>query len=147
MRMRNSHLLKKVVQAVSGLIVILVFVSMGCVHKPQNVFQKVDDNSDGVVGIREYNSAVTESFMKYDSNNDGYITESEFVKHPDKKTSVLFNKMDSNKDGKIDLQEFKKAASRRFKIYDRNDDGFLDKTELDAPKSESTVSPFLIFRF
>lgn len=146
--MRNLHLLKKVALVVSGLIVVLVFVSMGCVHKPQNTFEKVDNNRDGVVGIQEYDSAVTESFTKYDSNNDGYITESEFSKqHPDKKTSELFNKMDSNKDGKTDLQEFKKAASRRFKIYDRNEDGFIDRTESDSPKSDSTVSPFLIFRF
>jgi hypothetical protein len=144
---QNLHLLKKVVQAVICLIVVLVFVNRGCVHKPQNVFQKVDDNSDEVVGIREYNSAVTENFMKYDSNNDGYITESEFVKHPDKKTSELFNKIDSNKDGKVDLQEFKKAASRRFKIYDRNEDGVIDRTESNSPKPDSTVSPFLIFRF
>lgn len=146
--MRFSHLLKKVAQAVSFMIVILVLVNMGCVHKPQNAFQKVDDNRDGVIGMQEYDSAVTESFTKYDSNNDGYITESEFMKqHPDQKTSELFNKMDSNKDGKTDLQEFKKAALRRFKIYDRNEDGFIDRTELDSPKSDSTVSPLLIFRF
>ena len=42
--------------------------------------------------------------------------------------------MDTNKDGKVSLEESKagKFSEHQFKAWDKNGDGVLDKTELDA---------------
>ena len=42
--------------------------------------------------------------------------------------------MDANKDGKVSLQESKsgKFSEHQFKAWDKNSDGMLDKSELDA---------------
>jgi uncharacterized low-complexity protein len=45
--------------------------------------------------------------------------------------------MDTNKDGKVSLQESKagKFSEHQFKAWDKNGDGQLDKSELDAMHS------------
>jgi uncharacterized low-complexity protein len=42
--------------------------------------------------------------------------------------------MDTNKDGKVSLEESKlgKFSEHQFKAWDKNGDGFLDQSELDA---------------
>ncbi len=43
-----------------------------------------------------------------------------------------FQDMDINKDGKLDMKELDDAALKIFKKYDRNGDGYLDKSEFMA---------------
>ena len=42
--------------------------------------------------------------------------------------------MDTNKDGKVSREESKlgKFSEKQFRAWDKNGDGFLDKSELDA---------------
>jgi len=46
--------------------------------------------------------------------------------------AVSFHDMDINKDGKLDKKELDDAAQKIFKVYDKNGDGYLDKSEFMA---------------
>ena len=91
----------------------------------------------GVVGLCGFvvprvafaNDAETK-FESMDTNNDGKISQDEFTAA----SSRMFDKMDTNKDGKVSLEESKsgKFDERQFRAWDKNQDGFLDKSELDA---------------
>lgn len=59
-----------------------------------------------VEGDRLINGPVSKSFSKYDTNEDGYLTELEF------RDAQLLKKVDSNGDNRISLQEARSAARR-----------------------------------
>jgi Ca2+-binding EF-hand superfamily protein len=40
-----------------------------------------------------------------------------------------FENIDTNKDGKVGLKEFTDAGTERFKLFDKNQDGYLNNQE------------------
>jgi Ca2+-binding EF-hand superfamily protein len=117
-----------------------------------NEFKIIDANNDGKISKKEYIDAVIKTFNKIDQNTDGFLTKDE-LKAIDKTDVEKFVKEeDINKDGKISKEEFTKAAEKRFKFLDRNNDGFIDQKEWNdsvSPKNSkiSPVAPFIIFSF
>jgi Ca2+-binding EF-hand superfamily protein len=58
-----------------------------------------------------------EQFKKMDSNNDGSVSEDEFVavrgKKDPAKAKEMFKKLDKNGDGKLSLEEFSAAGGKK----------------------------------
>lgn len=54
-----------------------------------------------------------------------------------------FENIDTNKDGKVDLKEFTDAGTERFKLFDKNQDGYLNNKEFYSKRAY----PILKFYF
>jgi len=118
-------------------------------------FKKVDKNNDGKVSKKEYIDAVKKTFNKIDKNKDGFLTKDELKEIGRIDAEKFLKEEDINKDDKISKEEFIKAAEKRFKLLDKNHDGFIDNKEWNDVKDNanqnnskiSPIVPFIIFRF
>jgi Ca2+-binding EF-hand superfamily protein len=118
-------------------------------------FKKVDKNNDGKVSKKEYLDAVKNTFNKIDKNKDGFLTKDELKAIGRIDAEKFLKEEDINKDNKISKEEFIKAAEKRFKLLDKNNDGFIDNKEWNDVKDNanqnnpkiSPIVPFIIFRF
>lgn len=138
---------------ISAILLILFCTTIG--FADDGDFNKIDTNKDGRVSKKEYIDAVIKSFNRLDKNRDGFLTKDE-LKAIDKNDAKKFIKEeDINKDGKISKEEFTKAAEKRFKFLDKNNDGFIEQGEWNDVKysvnprnsRSSSVSPLMIFSF
>jgi Ca2+-binding EF-hand superfamily protein len=120
-----------------------------------DLFSKIDANKDGKISKQEYMDATAATFRKLDKNKDGFLTKDE-LKVLDKIDAQRFLKeVDINKDGKISQDEFNKAAEKRFKFLDKNNDDFIDRKEWNNVKDDVNqknsksvpVFPLMIFSF
>lgn len=113
----------------------MTFVFSFGAYAGDDAFSRADANGDGRIDRQEFDQAVEKKFKTYDINNDGILDASEVrnVQKAHKDTDVVgeFESMDANKDGKVTLEEFKALARERFKEYDLNYDGSMDRPELD----------------
>jgi Ca2+-binding EF-hand superfamily protein len=117
--------------------------------------KKIDKNNDGKISKKEYIDAVTNTFNMIDKNKDGFLTEDELKAIGKIDAGKFMKEVDINKDGKISKEEFIKAAEKRFKLMDKNNDSFIDQKEWNDIKDSvnqnnpkiSPVAPFIIFRF
>jgi hypothetical protein len=120
-----------------------------------NDFKKIDTNNDGKISKKEYIDAVIKTFDKIDRNTDGFLTKDELKAIDKIDVEEFMKEEDINKDGKISKKEFTQAAEKRFKLLDKNNDGFIDQKEWNNikdginPKNSqiSPVAPFIIFSF
>jgi len=83
---------------------------------------QVDTDNDDGVSLAEYQSFMTSSFARLDSNGDSVLVQSEV-------TSVLtpeqFSTVDANKDARVSRDEFMNQVMRDFAAADRSGDGNL----------------------
>ena len=120
-----------------------------------NDFKKMDENNDGKISKKEYIDTVIKNFNKIDKNKDGFLTKDELQAVGKIDAEKFLKEEDLNKDGKISKEEFIKAAEKRFKILDKNNDGFIDQKEWSSIKGDVNpddskiplVAPFIIFKF
>ena len=118
-------------------------------------FKKMDENNDGKISKKEYIDAVIKNFNKIDKNKDGFLTKDELKAVGKIDAGKFLKEEDLNKDGKISKEEFIKAAEKRFKLLDKNNDGFIDHKEWSSIKGDigpddskiPLVAPFIIFKF
>ncbi|MBT8489918.1 MAG: EF-hand domain-containing protein [Deltaproteobacteria bacterium] len=130
-------------------IIVMVLGIASSVHATgKEIKRTIDMNKDGTVDRKEYKTQISQTFDRYDTNNDGYLTATELEANTGiTNSNKLLKKMDKNKDGKVTREEYNEAARRRFKICDKNDDDCLDKEEFDDPDSLPKIKPFIIFSF
>lgn len=95
------------------------------IRKMQKAFLKLDTKKNGTIGIGELIDALG-------------------MKEPPKKLKIILKGVDTDHNGKISYTEFLAATVSRdlfrdddniedaFKIFDRNDDGFITATEIKA---------------
>jgi len=83
---------------------------------------QIDTDNDGGVSRAEYQSFMTSSFARLDSNGDGVLVQSEV-------TNVLtpeqFSAVDANQDGRVSRDEFMNQVMSDFAAADRGGDGSL----------------------
>ncbi|WP_265517239.1 EF-hand domain-containing protein [Nitratireductor luteus] len=83
---------------------------------------QLDTDNDGGVSQGEYQTFMTESFVRLDRNGDGVLVESEVTEvfTPEQLAAI-----DANKDGRASRNEFLNQVMRDFATADRGGDGHL----------------------
>ena len=74
-------------------------------------------------------------FSKSDANGDGEISMEEMAdriqrRRDERRAARMLKRMDFNGDGKVTKDEIEGRAKKRFALMDRNDDGFVEKSEM-----------------
>jgi Ca2+-binding EF-hand superfamily protein len=132
--------MKKVFLLAISLVVLALVVN---VYSAGKDFENIDTNRDGKIDLKEFTDAASQKFKQYDKNNDGCLDREEFKVMKDVNAGREFEYMDTNKDGKVDLKEFTDAGTERFKLFDKNQDGYLNNQEFHSKQAY----PILKFYF
>lgn len=108
--------------------------------------QELDANSDGSLALTELRAEVARTFLAFDLDRNGILTQEERDEGKAPKT-VLAGflrghavELDTDGDGEIGRSELAGAMDRFFEKEDSNDDGVLTEDELQA-KSAVPASP------
>jgi Ca2+-binding EF-hand superfamily protein len=125
-------------------------------YTANEVFDKIDTDSNKKIDRQEYMDAVSKSFDKLDKNEDGYLDREEFKATGTPDSDELFDELDTDEDNMISKDEFVKGAEKHFKIMDKNNDDFIDQNELNLYQEDEgehiedtppLIKPFIIFNF
>lgn len=110
---------------------------------PGQMGGRLDANGDGKVTLAEF-KAGRPGMQRLDTNKDGKISKAEFAARPQRKAppegkakgdgSRMFGMLDANNDGFIDKAELDTMAEKRFSRMDADGDGVLSATELQAAR-------------
>ncbi len=95
--------------------------------------EHLDQDNDNKVSLEEFNGPEN-IFDNLDQDSDGFIGEDEKPEGPpkDKQNNNAKNHLkhlDKNNDGKVSQDEFP-GPDDHFTCFDKNEDGYLDKSEL-----------------
>ncbi|ESX71603.1 hypothetical protein X759_21330 [Mesorhizobium sp. LSHC420B00] len=99
-----------------------------------------DKNGDGKLALAEFQSAFEIRIMRADTNTDGRISLDEWKARPaagkgERDPSKVFATLDKNNDGFLEKAEIDPMARRRFDLIDTNADGMISAEELSARKA------------
>ena len=125
----------------------LVLLSVAVALAADELFKKIDQDSDGKVSWQEYQNAVAAKFSAHDKNRDGILASEELKSVGKDRAGKLIKKIDANSDGKISKQEFLNRAAFQYKKIDKNQDGFIDINEWKAAQTSPRAPMFIIFTF
>lgn len=99
-----------------------------------NRLARLDKDSDGKISQNEF-PGPDEHFTQFDTDQDGYLDESELPKGPPKgkngkmRKPQSFSSLDKDSDGKISHEEFP-GPDEHFSQFDIDKDGYLDESEM-----------------
>ncbi|WP_416914225.1 EF-hand domain-containing protein [Seohaeicola sp.] len=98
-------------------------------------FDRIDADEDSVISIVEYRDLQIARWPRIDRNGDGYLTDDDFPRFAAARARRLLAEvtdLDANGDGRISRDEFVNGPAPLFRQADRNDDGVMTRTELEA---------------
>ena len=148
---KNQNIIQILGRQLPHILAAFVLVGLGSCAKNKNLqpsqatastgaggFEEADANHDGKLSRDESNDfLVNEIFSSRDANHDGRMTEQEWAAG-DPKRVADFKKRDSDGDGTVTKEEAIKygrahgVANKILREADKNDDGALDKAEVQA---------------
>lgn len=106
----------------------------------ENLFKRMDTNSDGRVTSAEHAQSAETMFKQSDADRDGKVSaaecESAQATHGDKinkqATAAHMRQVDTDGDGQINANENSVFAKNAFARADKNNDGSLSEDEFEA---------------
>ncbi|MCC2603955.1 EF-hand domain-containing protein [Planctobacterium marinum] len=128
---------------------------MPTTHSIKGFMDLYDSNGDEKVTQEEFQNVRDEHFKRSDENNDGLLTEQEYVLEFEdrldkqieksyeaqvKQAYVRFGVLDKNEDKAMTFSEYMQSGFRSFTRHDTNEDGLIsleDPIYKRKPKSES----------
>ncbi len=131
----------------------------------QRMMRRFDTDRDGKVTAAEFEGRVGEMFARFDLDSDGRITDADLPPmmrgreilsgkgwvgrrghgRRGRRFMHILRDADANGDNTISLEEAQAAAAKRFARWDRNQDGAVDKTDIDALRQE--IADYRLRRF
>ena len=108
---------------------------MGGGRMMQRMFERFDENKDGVVSLEEVLKTADARFDQIDADKNGVVDKTEidgfFAKFaPPQAAQHFLARHDLDGDGKVTKAEFENPMKKRFALFDRNDDGKVTREEL-----------------
>jgi Ca2+-binding EF-hand superfamily protein len=108
-------------------------------HGAGQMFEHSDTNKDGSVARDEFLAARTEQFAKLDKNSDGFLDDADLPErakeHRGEHSGKMRQQFDTNGDGKLGKNEFVNGPTPMFDAADKNGNGVLDSSELEAARA------------
>lgn len=101
-------------------------------------FDRIDANGDGVISRAEYRNAQSARWPQIDRNGDGYLGEDDFPRVATRRAKTQLAEiayLDGNGDGRISQSEFVNGPAPIFRRADKNADGVLTRSEVEAAAS------------
>jgi len=150
--MQKSLLLGLAVLAASG--ALTAPAALAASHSTSVFIEEQDLNGDGKVSLEEFKAGRALEFRKADFNEDGTLSEAEYVGEyegrlygrlskigdPEKRleeyqrqmrqAKVRFGVLDTDKNGAISQEEYLASGLRMFNLHDRNKDGVVDNKDV-----------------
>jgi Ca2+-binding EF-hand superfamily protein len=103
------------------------------------VFEHSDTNKDGSVARDEFLAARADQFAKLDKNSDGFLDDADLPErakeHRGERGGKMRQQFDTNGDGKLAKDEFVNGPTPMFDAADKNGNGVLDASELEAART------------
>lgn len=104
-----------------------------------DVFRAADVDGDGLVSRAEFRAAREQQFSRLDRDGDGYFGDSDVPKRllqrsGASRVTALIAQFDKNADRRISRTEFVEGPTTVFDLVDVNEDGRVDKREVDAAR-------------
>lgn len=127
--------------------VVVLLAVTGPAYGGGKTFESLDKNQDGRISQQEYLDAADKTFDKLDKNSDGVLDQEELKALPKADRKKWTAQMDKNRDGKIDRQEFRVEALKRFQAADADKDRYLDSREWTHRQTRESVRSLNLFSF
>lgn len=97
--------------------------------------QRADANTDGTITREEFLAGPTRMFERLDANSDGVISADERPQRRTRQARGERPQIDANNDGQISQSEFVARGASRFERLDTNGDGRVTREEAEAARS------------
>lgn len=123
------------VSALSAAVIALPARSQDAVRQLLAGFARIDADGDGLISRAEFRDAQAARWSQIDRNGDGYLSEDDFPPGAARRARAQLAEiahLDANGDGRISQDDFLSGPAPVFGRADRNGDGALARSELEA---------------